>query len=52
MKYPNCRYCRKIKEMFPEIPDEMIDAYHESRIGWADFPKRYQDDIIEIMLNN
>jgi len=52
MKYPDCRYCKEIKKGFPEIKDEMIDAYHESRIGWEDFPRQYQDTIIEIMLKN
>ena len=50
MKYPNCRICKTLKERIPDLDDDLLDSYHESKIGWEDFPKRQQDEIIEIML--
>lgn len=50
MKYKNCPICRAIKFLLPQIDDELIDAYHESKIGWEDFPRRYQDDVLEIVI--
>jgi len=51
LKYPNCEICKKLREVLPknEVPDEMINDYHESKGSYELFPKKYQDIVIEIM---
>ena len=53
LKYPNCPICRKLREALPEdeVPDEIINDYHESKGSYELFPKRWQDTVIEIMLS-
>jgi hypothetical protein len=53
LKYPRCRICQKLRGALPpEVPDEVIDAYHESRGSYDLFPKRYQDIVIRVMLES
>jgi len=51
LKYPNCKICKAIRETFDKsaISDKQINDYHESKIGFEDFEKRYQDDILDIV---
>lgn len=50
LKYPYCKYCRRLRDFLPDsVSDEMIDRYHESKIGWEDFPKEVQDIVIQVM---
>lgn len=53
LKYPNCPICRKLREALPEdeVPDKIINDYHESKGSYELFPKRWQDTVIEIMLS-
>jgi len=52
MKYPNCPICKALRKALPpEVPDELIDDYHESKGSYELFPKKYQDIVIEIMLS-
>ena len=51
LKYPNCPICRKLREALPpEVPDEVINDYHESKGSYELFPKNVQDIVIEVML--
>jgi hypothetical protein len=50
MKFKNCEICKKIKEEIPDIPDNLLDKYHLSLITIEDFPKKFQDKLIDIML--
>ena len=52
MKYPNCKICRRLREVLPEdeVPDEVINAYHESKGSYELFPKKWQDTVIDVML--
>ena len=52
LKYPNCEICRRLREVLPkdEVPDEIINAYHESKGSYELFPKKWQDTVIDVML--
>ena len=51
LKYPKCIVCRKLREALPsDVPDETINAYHESKGSYELFPKEHQDTVIRIML--
>ena len=52
LKYPNCEICRRLREVLPEdeVPDEIINAYHESQGSYELFPKKWQDAVIDVML--
>jgi len=51
LKYPNCPFCKRLRKELPvdEIPDEMINDYHETKIAWDDFPKQWEDEVLRIM---
>jgi hypothetical protein len=50
LRYPNCPYCKALREELPEeVTDEMINDYHESKVGWEDFPKEFRGKVVEIM---
>jgi len=53
LKYPDCPICRKLRDALPEsdVPDEVINDYHESKGSYELFPKRWRDTVIEIMLS-
>ena len=53
LKYPNCEICRRLREVLPEdeVPDEIINDYHESKGSYELFPKKWQDVVIEVMLS-
>ena len=52
LKYPNCPVCKALREAFSkkDVSDEMINDYHESKIGWEDFPRYLQDDVLQIVI--
>jgi len=51
LKYPKCVVCRKLRKALPsDVPDETINAYHESKGSYELFPKEHQDTVIRIML--
>lgn len=52
LKYPDCEVCKALRETFSpaDVSDQQINDYHESKIGWEDFDKRLQDDILEVIL--
>lgn len=51
LKYPNCKICKALREALPDdVSDDLINAYHESKGSYELFPKRYQDIVIDIML--
>jgi len=52
LKYPNCEVCKALRETFSraDLTDKQINDYHESKIGWEDFDKRMQDDILEVVI--
>lgn len=50
MKYPDCKICKALREALPDtVSDEVINDYHESKIGWEGFPKEFQDKVLEII---
>jgi hypothetical protein len=48
--FKNCEICKKIKEEIPDIPLHLLNKYHLSEITIEDFPKEFQDKLIDIML--
>jgi len=53
LKYPKCKICQKLRKALPcDVLDETINAYHEGKGSYELFPKRYQDLVIEIMLQS
>jgi len=52
LKHPNCEVCKALRETFSrtDLTDKQINDYHESKIGWEDFDRRMQDDILEVVI--
>jgi len=51
LKYPDCEVCRRLREVLPpEVGDNVINDYHESKGSYELFPKRYRDIVIKVML--
>jgi len=52
LKYPDCKICEALRETFrpSDLSDEQINDYHESKIGWEDFDRRLQDDILTVVI--
>ena len=41
LKYPKCKICRELRRVLPkEVPDSVINAYHESKGSYELFPKK------------
>jgi len=52
LKYPLCKICIELRELLPsDVEDKTINDYHESKGSYEIFPKRYQDVVIEVVLN-
>jgi hypothetical protein len=50
LKYPNCRFCKALRKALPsEIPDEMINDYHLSKITCMDFPNAVQAEVMRVI---
>ena len=41
-----------LREALPkgDVPDEIINVYHEGKGSYEIFPKRYQDIVIQVVL--
>lgn len=52
LNYPDCEVCKALRETFREtdITDKQINDYHESKIGWEDFPRYLQDDVLDVVI--
>jgi len=53
MKCPKCKICLAVRKALPkdEVPDSMIDAFHEARGGcMKKLPEKYRKFVLDMII--